>query len=147
MKVRISGLSTLPRAARKPALIEAAVLRAFSLEKSPADGEVSVVFVSRAEHRALNLQYLGHDDDTDVISFEHEPLRGVPSEECPIGDIFISSWMAAQQAAAQKHSVLREVLILTAHGVLHLLGHDDHAPRAKARMFRRQDEIVESLRV
>jgi len=145
LTVHVSGLTSLPRAARKRALIAAAVRGAFALEKSKRRGDVGVVFVSRAEMRSLNLQYLGHDGDTDVITFEHEPFPGVPASEQPIGDIFISGWMVASSARELRHSQLHEALTLAAHGALHLLGHDDHAPRAKARMFRRQDEILAGL--
>jgi len=146
LTVRVSGLSALPRAARNPALIAAAVERAFALEAPRRRGEVAVVFVTRAAMRDLNRQYLGHDYDTDVVTFEHEPVPGVPAAETPIGDVFISGWMAARQAEELGHSVLREALTLAAHGALHLLGHDDGAPRAKARMFRRQDEILAALK-
>ena len=145
LTVRVDGLSALPRAARKPALIAAAVRRAFALEKSRLRGEVAVIFTTRARMLALNLQYLGHDADTDVITFAHERVPGVPAAESPVGDIFISGWMAARSAKELGHPVLRETLTLAAHGALHLLGHDDHAPRAKARMFRRQDEVLEGL--
>jgi probable rRNA maturation factor len=145
LTVHVSGLSSLPRAARKRALIAAAVRGAFALEKSKRRGDIGVVFVSRAEMRSLNLQYLGHDGDTDVITFEHEPFPGVPASEQPIGDIFISGWMVARSARELRHSQLHEALTLAAHGALHLLGHDDHAPRAKARMFRRQDEVLAGL--
>jgi probable rRNA maturation factor len=146
LTVRVDGLSALPRAARKPALYAAAVRRAFTLEKSKRRGEISVVFVSRARMRALNRQYLGSTDDTDVIAFAHDAPPGVPAAEAPLGDIFISAWMAARSARELGHSQLHEALTLTAHGSLHLLGHDDHAPRAKARMFRLQDEVLAALR-
>ncbi|MFI5361576.1 MAG: rRNA maturation RNase YbeY [Elusimicrobiota bacterium] len=145
LTVRVAGLSALPRAARKRALIAAAVRAAFALERSKRRGDIGVVFVGRAEMRALNRQYLGHNDDTDVITFEHEPFPGVPKSEQPIGDIFISGWMAARSARELGHTPLREALTLAAHGALHLLGHDDHSPRAKARMFRRQDEVLAVL--
>jgi probable rRNA maturation factor len=145
LTVRVSGLDQLPRAARKRALIAAAVRRAFALEKSRRRGDIGVIFVSRAEMRSLNRQYLGHRTDTDVITFEHERFPGVPASEQPIGDIFISGWMAARSAKELGHSDLRETLTLAAHGALHLLGHDDHSPKAKARMFRRQDDILEGL--
>lgn len=145
LTVTVSGLNRLPRAARKRALIAAAVRRAFALERSRRRGDIGVVFVSRAEMRSINEQYLGHRTDTDVITFEHEPFPGVPAAEQPIGDIFISAWMAAKSAQELGHSPLRETLTLAAHGALHLLGYDDHSPKAKARMFRRQDEVVEAL--
>jgi probable rRNA maturation factor len=145
LTVHVSGLERLPKAARKRALIAAAVRRAFALEGSRRRGDVGVVFVSRAEMRDLNRQYLGHETDTDVITFEHEPFPGVPAAEQPIGDIFISAWMAVKSAKELRHSSMREALTLAAHGALHLLGHDDHSPKAKARMFRRQDEVVAGL--
>ena len=145
LTVRLGGLSALPRSARKPTLISAAVKRAFALEKSRRAGEVAVIFVSRVEMRNLNRQYLGHDYDTDVVTFEHEGCPGVPLEETPIGDIFISSWMARRQARELGHAVLTEVLTLCAHGALHLLGHEDHSPRKKARMFKVQDRVLAGL--
>lgn len=145
LTVRVSGLASLPRSARKPALIAAAVERAFAVEKGRRGGEVSVVFVSRTRMRGLNRQYLGHDHDTDVVTFEHEAFPGLPASEAPLGDIFISGWMAARQAKELGHPVLREALTLAAHGALHLLGHDDRDPRAKARMFRVQDRILAAL--
>jgi len=145
LSIRVAGLSSLPSAARKPGKIAAAVARAFALEGPHRRGEVSIVFVSRSEMRSLNLQYLGHDYDTDVVTFQHEAVPGVPSDETPLGDIYISSWMAARQARELGHGVLHEALTLAVHGALHLLGHDDQAPRRKALMFRRQDEILAEL--
>ena len=144
--IRVAGLSALPRAARKPALVKAAVRRAFALEKFRLKGEISVVFVTRAKMLAINRQYLGHDADTDVVTFHHTLVPGVPAAEQALGDIFISGWMAARSARELGHSQLHELLTLAVHGALHLIGHDDHAPRAKARMFRRQDEVLAALR-
>jgi probable rRNA maturation factor len=143
--VRVAGLSTLPRSAQREELFRAAVRQAFDLEKSPLRGEVSIVFVTRARMCAMNLQYLGHDYDTDVISFAHDLPRGVVAQEMPLGDIFISSWMAARQARELSHSVLQEALTLAVHGALHLLGYDDHDVKSRVKMFRRQDAIVKSL--
>jgi len=145
VSVQVAGLSALPAAARKPRLFEAAVRRAFAREAPRARGEVSVVFLPRGKMRAMNREYLGHDYDTDVITFEHDAPPGVPASEAPLGDIYVSGWMAARQAKEQGHPVLREALTLVAHGALHLLGHDDHDPRRKALMFRRQDELARGL--
>lgn len=140
--MRVAGLAALPAAARKPALFEEAAARACPRGK----GELSIVFLTRAGMRAMNLEYLGHDYDTDVISFEHERVPGVPASEQPFGDVYVSAWMAKQQAADQGHSVLREALTLVAHGCLHLAGHDDTAPGPKKRMFAAQDRILARLK-
>jgi len=146
LNVRIAGLCLLPASARKPRLFEAAVKRAFAQEKSKRSGEVNVVFISGKDMRAMNRQFLGHDYDTDVVTFEHPPAPGGSASETPIGDIYISSSMTARQARQLGHAVLHEALTLAVHGALHLLGHGDASPRAKARMFRRQDEILEGLK-
>jgi probable rRNA maturation factor len=142
LTVRVAGLGTLPATARKARLIEEAA----RLACPRAKGELNVVFLTRSQMRAMNREYLGHDYDTDVISFAHEPMPGVPKGEQPFGDVYVSAWMAKQQAADQGHSVLREALTLAAHGALHLAGHDDTSPGPKARMFRAQDKILAALR-
>jgi rRNA maturation RNase YbeY len=145
LTVRVAGLSALPPAARKASLFREVVRRAYALERPKLRGEVAVIFTTRAKMLAINRQYLGHDYDTDVVTFEHDPSPGVPAAETPLGDIFVSGWMAARQARELGHPVLREALTLVAHGSLHLLGHDDHDPRAKTRMFRRQSEIADGV--
>lgn len=145
LTLRIAGLAALPASARKPRLFETAVRRAFARERPRAKGEVSVVITTRTRMRDLNLEFLGRDCDTDVIAFEHDPVPGLPSTEQALGDIYISSWMAARQAKELGHGVLREALTLAVHGALHILGYHDAVPRDRARMFRRQDEIMASL--
>ena len=145
LTLRVAGLAALPASARKPRLFETAVRHAFARERPRAKGEVSVVITTRTKMRALNLEFLGRDDDTDVISFEHDPVPGLPSAEQALGDIYISSWMATRQAKELGHGVLREVLTLAVHGTLHILGYDDSSPSGKARMFQLQDEILACL--
>ena len=142
LAVRVAGLSALPAGARRASLFREVVRRAYALERPKLRGEVAVIFTTRAKMLAINQQYLGHDYDTDVITFEHGSAPGVPAAETPLGDIYVSGWMAAKQAKELGHPVLRETLTLVAHGALHLLGHDDHDPRAKSRMFRRQDQLA-----
>ncbi len=148
MRIIIAGMVSLPAAARRAALYRKAVLKAFGASRRTAGlrGEVNVVFLGRAEMLRMNRHYLGHDYDTDVISFSHEAVPGLTGDEAPIGDIFISSWMARRQAKALGHSVSVEAATLAVHGALHLTGHDDHRPAARKRMFKVQDRLVASLR-
>lgn len=147
MKVIISGMASLPETARRGALYRKAVELAFRTAKRKGiRGEINVVFLGRAEMLRMNRHYLGHDYDTDVITFEHDLSHGFDGSETPIGDIFISSWMTRRQARELGHSVAIEAATLAAHGALHLLGHDDKKPAAKKRMFKVQDRVVASLR-
>lgn len=149
IKVIIAGMASLPAPARRAALYRKAVRLAFasSRKMSRRKGEVNVVFLGRAAMLRMNRHYLGHDYDTDVIAFSHDVPVRISGGEFPLGDIFISSWMTRRQARALGHSAAAEAATLAVHGALHLIGHDDHRPAAKARMFKVQERIVASLRV
>lgn len=146
LTVVVAGMASLPESARRAALYKRAVASAFDTARRPPSGEVNVVFLERAAMRRMNRHYLGHDYDTDVISFPHELPPGIEDPLIPLGDIFVSSWMVRRQAKELGHSASVEAATLVVHGALHLLGHDDHAAKAKKRMFAVQDRVVASLR-
>ena len=144
--MRVAGLTILPPSARRPRLYEKAVRLAFKTKKTKINGEVAVVFVTKSVMLKMNRRYLGHDYDTDVITFQHESIPGVPFSERAVGDIFISAELARRQARELGHPVVIEAATLAAHGALHLLGCNDSKPRARARMFKIQERIVAALR-
>ena len=85
------------------------------------------------------------------MSFPMDELRpgdGKTVMEGVLGDIVICPWVAAQQAAAAGHSTMQEMLLLTIHGILHLLGYD-HVDEGedKRRMRAREKEIMRLLDV
>jgi rRNA maturation RNase YbeY len=59
-----------------------------------------------------------------------------------LGDVVISYDTAALQASDYGHSPAAEVDVLLVHGLLHLLGYDDHDPAERDRMHGRQDEVL-----
>jgi probable rRNA maturation factor len=137
-RIRTSGLSLLPPSARKPRAIAAIARKAIAHEKARLAGEINVVFLDRKAMLAMNRKFLRHGHDTDVIAFQYD----AEAPGAPFGDIYISAYQAKRQAEELGHPILKEVLTLVAHGTLHLLGHDDSSPSAKARMFRVQDAIL-----
>ena len=54
----------------------------------------------------------------------------------------ISTDYAAAEARKRRIPVEEELLRYVAHGVLHLLGYDDHAPADKRRMWERQERYL-----
>ena len=148
LSVVVAGMAALPASARRAALYQKAVRLALGTSKAAAGlrGEVNVVFLGRAAMLKMNRRYLRHDEHTDVITFPHDVPRAIGGDDRPIGDIFISAWMARRQAKELGHSVAIEAATLAAHGALHLLGHDDHRPAARTRMFKIQDRVVAFLR-
>jgi probable rRNA maturation factor len=126
------------------ALIEKAVRAALKHQKESPRVNLSIVLTDNRRLRQLNRDYLGIDAPTDVLSFpasESDPETGAPY----MGDILISIPYARKGAKQAGNSLEAEVQLLVVHGVLHLLGHDHAKPREKARMWKAQREILESL--
>jgi probable rRNA maturation factor len=125
-------------------LLERAARATLEHEAQSLDSELSVILTDDARLHELNLNYLGVDAPTDVLSFpasETDPETGAPY----IGDILISIPRAQTQAEAAGHSLEAELQLLVVHGVLHLIGHDHAQAKEKARMWKAQAEILESL--
>jgi len=125
-------------------LLERAARTTLEHEAQSLDSELSIILTDDARLHELNLNYLGVDSPTDVLSFpasETDPETGGHY----IGDILISIPRAEAQAAAAGHSLEAEVQLLVVHGVLHVVGHDHAEPEEKARMWKAQAEILERL--
>ena len=130
-------------------LLERAVNAALKNQSESLDSELTIVLTDNAQIQELNRDYLGIDAPTDVLSFPASETDG--SEIDPetgaryIGDIIISMPYAAKSAEKAGHPVEAEVQLLVVHGVLHLLGHDHAKAKEKAKMWKAQAEILESL--
>ncbi len=125
-------------------LLERAARTALEHESESLDSDLSIILTDDARLHELNLNYLGVDAPTDVLSFpasETDPETGAHY----IGDILISTPRAQTQADAAGHPLESEVQLLVVHGVLHLIGHDHAEAEEKARMWKAQAEILERL--
>ena len=114
-----------------------------------ADGMLSVAIVGRKRMRRLNREHLGHDFDTDVLSFD---LGCDPRAGRIEGEIVVSFDMARRVARRRARSdaelgreLRRELALYVTHGILHLAGYDDAAPEAARRMHAREDELLTAL--
>ncbi|MDH5509352.1 MAG: rRNA maturation RNase YbeY [Nitrospinota bacterium] len=104
------------------------------------DAELSITFIGDGEMATLNGQYRGKNHTTDVLAFPQR--EGEFSEVAPsmLGDVVISVDTAARQAGEAGHGVEREIEILLAHGVAHLLGYDHEKGPAQARAMKRMEK-------
>jgi probable rRNA maturation factor len=62
-----------------------------------------------------------------------------------LGDIVVCPQVAAEQAKTAGHATINEILLLTTHGILHLLGFDHAEPDEEREMFGLQREILEAF--
>jgi probable rRNA maturation factor len=110
------------------------------------DAELSIILVDEAAMEQLHLQWMDEPGPTDVLSFPMDELRpGTEDAITPaglLGDIVLCPPVAIAQAETAGHSTLDELLLLTAHGILHLLGFDHAEPDEEKEMFGLQREIL-----
>ncbi len=108
---------------------------------------VTILLTSDDRLRELNKQFLGHDENTDVLSFPAgEPMPGLEKNNY-LGDIAISIPAVKRQAAAGGHSMDDELKLLVIHAILHLMGYDHANAEEKKEMWALQDQILTHIRV
>ena len=128
--------------------IEFAELASFVLHQMHiADGaELAILFVDEKAMEQLHLEWMDEPGPTDVLSFPMDELRpGTPERPTPaglLGDIVVCPSVAARQAAKAGHSAEEEMLLLTTHGLLHLLGYDHAEPEEEKEMFDLQRQLL-----
>ena len=102
-------------------------------------GDISVIFCSDPYILDVNLKYLQHDYFTDIITFDY--CEG----DTISGDLFISIDSVRENAAFYKTEFEEELNRVIVHGVLHLIGYDDHSEADKKEM-RSKENYYLSLR-
>ena len=126
------------------ALLERATQAALDFARAPADADLSLVLTDDDQLRALNMQFLGIDAPTDVLSFPAGEVN--PETELPyLGDVIISYPRARLQAVEGGYPVEDELQLLAVHGVLHLLGRDHAEETEKVVMWAEQSAILAQL--
>lgn len=111
--------------------------------------ELAIQFVDEPAMEVLHIQWMDEPGPTDVLSFPMDELRpGSESEITPaglLGDIVICPQVAAKQAEVAGHEAINEILLLTTHGILHLLGFDHAEPDDEKEMFGLQKAILDNF--
>jgi len=118
------------------------------LHVSP-DAEVAIVLVDEGAMEALHVQWMDEPGPTDVLSFPMDELRpGSAENPTPpglLGDIVLCPQVAEAQAQTAGHSLMDELILLTTHGLLHLLGFDHAEPDEEREMFGLQKSLIEGF--
>ncbi|WP_341358139.1 rRNA maturation RNase YbeY [Georgenia sp. M64] len=108
--------------------------------------ELSILFVTTDVMAELHERWMDEPGPTDVLSFPMDELRPAREGEQPaegtLGDIVLCPEVAATQARTAGHSTVEELLLLTTHGILHLLGYDHAEPDEEKEMFDLQRRLL-----
>lgn len=136
------------------ALIKKAANLALTAEGVDTPCIISVMLTDDPGIHGVNREFRGVDRPTDVLSFPQNELepghfdpenceRDLDSGAVLLGDMMISLPRCEAQGQEFGHGFRREIMYLTVHSVLHLLGYDhvDEGPM-KAQMRAREKAIM-----
>ena len=96
-------------------------------------GDLNIIFCSDNYILGINQQYLGHDYFTDIITFDY--CKGDKLS----GDLFISVDSVRENAMEFNQTFERELDRVMVHGILHLIGYDDHTKVQQKEMRAKED--------
>lgn len=96
-------------------------------------GDINIIFCSDNYILDINQQYLGHDYFTDIITFDYCEVDRLS------GDLFISVDSVRENAMEFNQTFERELDRVMVHGILHLIGYDDHTKVQQKEMRAKED--------
>ncbi len=105
------------------------------------EGRLSLAVVSDATMRRVNRDFHGEDEPTDVLAF----ALGAGGTDGFDAEVIVSLDTARREAAAHRVEPAAELMLYVVHGVLHLLGYDDHALADARRMHARAVSILDGI--
>jgi probable rRNA maturation factor len=108
--------------------------------------DLCITLVDEAAMETLHQQWMDMPGPTDVMSFPMDELRPARDDQDPdegvLGDVVLCPSVAAKQAKEAGHATAEELLLLTTHGILHLLGFDHAEPDEEREMFELQRSLL-----
>ena len=131
-------------------LIRKAIAMTLQAEGVTSPCEISVVLSDNEGIREINREFRGIDMPTDVLSFPLNELkpgqfdgelceRNMDSGRIMLGDMMLSLPRCEEQGSSFGHGFEREIMYLSVHSVLHLLGYD-HVDEAEMKKQMRSRE-------
>lgn len=100
-------------------------------------GDIEFIFCSDSYLHGINLEYLGHDTLTDIITFDHRVGNLI------MGEVFISIDRVIENAEEFNTSFTDELHRVMAHGILHILGYNDLSEVEEKAMRTKEDWALE----
>lgn len=114
-------------------------LNAVIIEENASMGEISYIFCSDEYLHKLNVDYLGHDTYTDIITFDYSVGKELH------GDVFISVDRVRENATQFGCEFNNELARVMVHGILHLCGYKDKSAVEATIMRGKEDYYLGQL--
>ena len=93
-------------------------------------------FVDSEKMYSLNKDFLNHETDTDIITFDYSKSKII------IAEVFISNEMMIKNASENMQSIENESFRLLSHALLHCMGYKDNTLEEKAIMRKKEEEFI-----
>ncbi|MDD7136414.1 MAG: rRNA maturation RNase YbeY [Bacteroidales bacterium] len=100
-------------------------------------GDINVIFCSDNYILDVNMKYLQHDYFTDIITFDYCEGKVLS------GDLFISVDSVRENSIEFGTDFEEELHRVIVHGVLHLIGYDDHTDEDKKVMRQKENYYLQ----
>ena len=100
-------------------------------------GDINVIFCSDNYILDVNMKYLQHDYFTDIITFDYCEGKVLS------GDLFISVDSVRENSIEFGTDFEEELRRVIVHGVLHLIGYDDHTEEDKKVMRQKENYYLQ----
>lgn len=101
-------------------------------------GEINIVFCDDVYLSKINYKYLKHNTLTDIITFPNSNSSSIIS-----GDIYISIDRVNENAIGLDIDFENELARVLIHGILHLVGYNDHSNEEKKQMRSKEDYYLD----
>jgi rRNA maturation RNase YbeY len=105
-----------------------------------SEGDVNYIFCDDAYLHKLNVEFLKHDDFTDIISFDYTIGKLI---SC---DIFISVERVMENAKKYSQTIDNEISRVIIHGILHCMGFKDKSKKDQEIMRAEEDVCLKLVK-